>query len=664
MISDQKHARGRYPLWTHIKRVARIAFALAKQNRRLLIPAVAIAVVSDIALFQVLYSLGVEPRVAQALSFLTHAAVYASIFGRTLSAPNGPTYTEPLARRILLFITLALMALFIRGGVLAFRMNFSHWSPRVAIFAAAMAATIVFLIGTIIVLSPSGNEARMKARRSRLLVIGLILYLFAMRGVFLPLFNLIPEEAYYWNYSQHPAWGYLDHPPMVAWFNLIGSAILGHTELSVRLPALAAWIVAAVLAYRLTREFYSRTAALYAVLLMSSLPFFFGFAIILTPDAPLTACWVWALLYLYRALIKDRPNAWYAVGIFVGLGMLSKYTISLLGPAGLIYMLVDPKAKHWLKRPQPYLAVLISLVIFSPVIWWNSQHQWVSFWFQSSRRIEEAFAFSPHLTLASVLFLLTPTGLLAAIIAMRRRADFSGSDHRISRWELSPQFLFGVIFALFPVSVFLAFSLTHQPKLNWTAPAWLAVLPTMAFMMTSACGRITDGLTRFTRRIWMPTILVTVILYGAALNYLSPGFPGVGYPESMRFIAGFDGLGVKVGQYVQDLAARTAKEPLVVGMDKYNVASEMAYYNTRSGPANTAGNHLFGAEALSYRFWMTPQQAAGRNVVLVGEDGIQISAQGLAKYFDSLGAIGEIPVSLNGVVIGQYAIRTAWNYRP
>ena len=39
---------------------------------------------------------------------------------------------------------------------------------------------------------------------------------------YLKVFPLLPEEAYYWNYAARPDFGYLDHPPMVAWLIAAG----------------------------------------------------------------------------------------------------------------------------------------------------------------------------------------------------------------------------------------------------------------------------------------------------------------------------------------------------------------------------------------------------------------------------------------------------------
>ena len=110
----------------------------------------------------------------------------------------------------------------------------------------------------------------------------------------------------------------------------------------------------------------------------------------MTPDAPLTAAWGGALYFLERALIGNRRAAWWGVGVCVGLGMLSKYTIALLAPATLLFILLDPGSRRWLWQPGPYVAALVATLFFSPVIVWNALNDWASFAFQSTGRMSVA----------------------------------------------------------------------------------------------------------------------------------------------------------------------------------------------------------------------------------------------------------------------------------
>jgi hypothetical protein len=54
-------------------------------------------------------------------------------------------------------------------------------------------------------------------------------------------------------------------------------------------------------------------------------------------------------------------------------------------PAVAAFALVPDWRQRWLRSPYPYLAVLIALVLFSPVLIWNAQHDWASFRFQLVR---------------------------------------------------------------------------------------------------------------------------------------------------------------------------------------------------------------------------------------------------------------------------------------
>ena len=124
-----------------------------------------------------------------------------------------------------------------------------------------------------------------------------------------------------------------------------------------RLPVIC-WAIAGVFCFLLTRDLYGRTPAWIAVLLFATLPFFFAIGFFMTPDAPLTAAWAGTLYFLSQALLRSRAGVWWAAGLCLGLGLLSKYTIALLGPAALLYMLMNPDARRWLEQALPLCDVV------------------------------------------------------------------------------------------------------------------------------------------------------------------------------------------------------------------------------------------------------------------------------------------------------------------
>ncbi|MFM1848042.1 MAG: hypothetical protein RL417_1516, partial [Pseudomonadota bacterium] len=329
-----------------------------------------------------------------------------------------------------------------------------------------------------------------------------------IRIIFLGAPDLLVEEAYYWQYAAHLSPGYLDHPPAVAVLIHPGTALLGHNEFGVRIGALLCWFMGAYFLFKLSATIFDRQAALGALALFAALPFFFGSTLMMTPDAPLVACWLGALYFLYRALVVGNGSAWWGVGLFMGLGMLSKYTIALLGLATAVFMLVDPAARKQFLSPRPYLAAIVAVLVFSPVIYWNYTNEWASFTFQGSRRLEEKSEFYLHMLLIDMLVILTPIGVWAVWRGFKG-APFPFIDAR-AKWFLR-------VMTFVPVLVFLFFSLTHETRVNWTGPPLLGVLPVLGYSFAHGAA-VPRGITRG----WRITLPVLALLYTAALTYIGP----------------------------------------------------------------------------------------------------------------------------------------------
>jgi dolichol-phosphate mannosyltransferase len=488
--------------------------------------------------------------------------------------------------------------------------------------------------------------------------------------------ELLFEEAYYWNYAQHPDIGYLDHPLMVAWIIRLFVSLLGNTEFAVRAGAFLSTLVTAFFCYRLTREMLGAATALRALVLVACLPFFFFSGFFMSPDAPLAACWAAAIYFMHRAVIGAAPGAWLGLGAAVGLGMISKYTMALPVAAFVLYVLVDRRARRWLRRPEPYVAALIALVLFTPVIVWNWRHDWASFSFQSEGRLESKFAFSLPRFILNVFTLLAPTGVLSvfAIAACRERL-LSGLAAAAAPGGAAPQRSYALLawLTLFPVAVFAAASLLRVSKLNWTGPAWLALLPFMALLVTPCGGAGAPRLLDWCRRAWPPTIVILLLIYAGTLQWLGGGLPGVGYPPNTHLI-GWRGFGRGVEQLVERLERDTGREILVVGMDRNRIASGLAFYRTRylertgketsPEPAfDTASENLFGGVGLMYAMWFPARRQEGRTMLLVGADrGILETGRVLSRVATA-GEIGEIPVSKAGKPAGRYYYRLVTGYR-
>jgi len=624
-----------------------------------------LGLIMDLTLFNVLRMTGASLGSAHTLSFFA-ATISNFILNARWSFPEKSKLG--IHKKYFAFVVVALLALFIRGGILATLTEAMELPPQLAIVIAVGAAAIINYLGCAFWVFPQKTDT-FSEQKWRLLVIGIVAYTILLRLAYMGIGELMQEEAYYWNYAQHLDIGYLDHPPMVAWIIWFNTYIFGNTEFGVRIGALLSWIIAGGFMFGLTRNLFDKTAAFRAVLLLAIMPFFFGMGLLMFPDSPLVACWAGALFFLERSLIAKKRLAWYGLGVCLGLGMLSKYTIVLLGPAILIFLLLDRNSRKWLVKPEPYLAAIIALLIFSPVIIWNASNDWASFYFQGPRRWNGSLDFSLHLLIGSILVLLTPTGLAAAIFLI-----FPGRKRPIKNFlsllVKNHKSLFALIFSLTPLAVFFFFSLSREVKLNWTGPLWLALLPFIAFHMKQQQG---NRYQLIINRAWPGTILASILVYGAFLHYLTLGFPGLPYPKNFHLI-GWQDFSRQIDLVEDQITEINNEKAIVIGMDKYSLASRLAFYRTKisSSPEQenhekvqlTSGEHIFGGNSLMYKYWMDKYEMKDKLMILVSRDKKSLTTPDIISHFQYVSPIHDVPLTKNGLIFGKYFYRIAGKYDP
>ncbi|MGD9922101.1 MAG: glycosyltransferase family 39 protein [Pseudorhodoplanes sp.] len=617
----------------------------------------------DLLMFEALFAASVPLMIAHVASFCAATVSNYFLNSRWAFAESWRADQGRTKHHYRRFLTVCLLALAIRGGVLVAASGIFGMQPQLAIFFAIGTAAIINYLGSAFFVFPSLNPRVPYDIRWRVTAIGVVGYVVVLRLLFIGLVDLLPQEAYYWNYSQHLDFGYLDHPPMVAWLIWVGTSVFGNNEFGIRIAASLGWFATAFFSFRLTHHLFGKSAAFVSLLLVATLPFYFASGFFMTPDAPLTVAWAGALFFLERALIGSRRNAWCGVGICIGLGMLSKYTIALLGPAMLLFMLIDKQAREWLKRPEPYFAAVLALLIFSPVIYWNLVNGLASFAFQSTRRMEGMFQFSLPILIFHASALLTPPGLIAALAALWaqcRRAAAIPTDDRLQRISR-----FIAIFTLVPLAVFVAFSLSRGVKLNWTGPLWLAVLPAMSTAIVAVARRSSAFELRI-RRAWGATVAISVVFYGIALNYLVLGIPGVGYVVSLPGTpVAWSEFGREAATIEREVKQATGAEPLMIGLDTYNVASQLAFYVKANGKGvmSSVGRGILGQNSLMYDYWFRPSSLHGRPAVMFAFKRYQIDDPALANHFTSLSAPMERVVTKGGKPARRFYYRIGYDFR-
>jgi Dolichyl-phosphate-mannose-protein mannosyltransferase len=224
--------------------------------------------------------------------------------------------------------------------------------------------------------------------RQWLAVAALIAAMTALRIVYASTIDLRTDEAYYWTWSKESVLSFLDHPPMIAWFIRFGTAIFGDTNLGVRFAGIVAMLATQLLLADIVRRVTHDARAVVLAVLMPEAALYYGLLMAkVSPDIamiPFAVAMLWALVRLRES---GDARWWLAAGLFAGLALLSKFTVVMLLPAVVAFMLVPAWRRRWVLSPYPWLAALLAAVVFLPVLIWNAQHDWASFRFQFVRAV-------------------------------------------------------------------------------------------------------------------------------------------------------------------------------------------------------------------------------------------------------------------------------------
>jgi 4-amino-4-deoxy-L-arabinose transferase-like glycosyltransferase len=154
----------------------------------------------------------------------------------------------------------------------------------------------------------------------------------------------------------------------------------------VRFVGVLAMLVTQLLLADIVRRVTHDVRAVVLAVLMPEAALYYGLLMAkVSPDIaliPFAVAMVWTLVRLSES---GDPRWWLAAGVFAGLALLSKLTAVMLIPAVLAFMLVPDWRRRWLLSPYPWLAALITIMVFLPVLIWNAGHDWASFRFQFVR---------------------------------------------------------------------------------------------------------------------------------------------------------------------------------------------------------------------------------------------------------------------------------------
>ena len=277
-------------------------------------------------------------------------------------------------------------------------------------------------------------------------------------------FGLGVDESHYLLYSRKLAWGYFDHPPMVAFLAAL-TTMLGDSVFFVRLGPIVCTALSLILLRYLALALYrDERIAFWAALTLNLMPYQQVLMVGLLPDATLNLFWCGTLLALWYALKTGRWSLWILTGLLFGGALLSKYHAVLLALCLLGYFITSSEHRYWLAKLQPWAAVIIGVGVFVPNIIWNARHDWVSYSYQLGQGSGDGLSLGDFFAAIGGQFAawspLIFGLLIAAGIVLARQKKLSSND-RFVIWTSIPLFVF-----------FCLAGLTTKILPHWTTAGW------------------------------------------------------------------------------------------------------------------------------------------------------------------------------------------------
>ncbi len=298
-----------------------------------------------------------------------------------------------------------------------------------------------------------------------------------IRAILASNLDLGNDEVYYWTYALYPDWSHFDHPPMVGFtIQLFSLNLLFDSEFFIRLGAIVFGSINTFLIFKIGQRIKDDLTGIYAAILYNTSIYSFIIAgTFILPDSPQLFFW---LLSTYFALgsitsteiTKENKKNLLLTGLFIGLGMLSKYTTIFIWFGIISYIILYNR--KWLKSLSLYGSVLISIILFFPVIWWNIQNDFISLSFQGGRVSLLDSSLRPDFLFTEIFgeFLYNnPVNVVLAIMAIwaflkKKHSFIDKNTFRLIMWGSIPLII-----------VFIIFSLYRRTLPHWTGPAYVTL---------------------------------------------------------------------------------------------------------------------------------------------------------------------------------------------
>ena len=410
--------------------------------------------------------------------------------------------------------------------------------------------------------------------------------------------TLYIDEAQYWTWAQHLDWGYFSKPPGVAALIAASTSLFSDGMLGVKALAMLCYPLAAAACWAIAYRLYDGSTAFWSAVAVLTLPIFAWLGLFVSTDALLTLFWTLALWTYLRALDSDTWANWLLLGLFCGLGLLSKYTMLAWLGAAFLHLLAFHRTR--LASPKPWLAAGLALLILSPNLYWNVVHDFPTLKHTADITVNKKaggglkalaeFWAAQWICFGPVL------GSVAVVLLVRVKDSWRDERTRLLLW-----------FALPLWAIVSAQAINSNANANWAAPAFApATIAAVAWLLQ-----------RGKKRLLVIGLAINIVVVGLAYHWQQALVAvDVKNPEKFNFYKRAQGWD-ELGRQLTPLLA--AHPDAVLVADNRTLLAHMLYEVRELKPAAASWNPS-GTPSDHYKLTTDLRSYRGRDALLITQD--------------------------------------------
>ena len=444
--------------------------------------------------------------------------------------------------------------------------------------------------------------------------------------------GLCVDEAHYALYGLHLDWSYFDHPPMVGWLQAL-ILQFGESDRALRVSAILLFAASSLVLFRLCDVLFPQDSpwlGFISVALMHSAAMLQLIGLALIPEAPLLLFALLSVLALHAVLNKGDLRSWLWLGICLGLAALSKYTAVTLVPTVLLAFALT---RQWgrLRGAGVWLACGISLLCIVPILYWNAQHDWMSFTYQLHHGARNADWQVKRFALSELAQLLVfgPLIVVFGVIAL------------FAAWKERTHLGVGLCVAT-ALPVLLLFGLGSGREItlpHWTALAWVMLMPLAARWIVQHWQRA------WVRAVtWGSVVYAVLLLLVMFSEFVHPWIPSHNRP--LADLYGWQQAAQRAESLRYEMESSAAAAP-VLFVANWTQGSRLAWY------ARPAPVQVLDDRHDQFDLWFGSPQAGGRGVLVLWPNEDALAK--VAPHFDHCEAAGEFQTPEQGDVKSAFS---------